>query len=65
MAPKVRRKVYSQADLDRAVAEFNEGASSRFVSHKYGIPKSTILDRIHMKVAQESKKARACDDSFS
>ena len=56
MAPKDKKWVYTQEDLDNAIDAYKAGASSRFVSQKYRIPKTTILDRAQGKVPQECKK---------
>ena len=56
MPPKTNKKHYTQEDLDNAIEELKAGASSRAVSQKYHIPKTTLLDRIHGKVEQVAKK---------
>ena len=56
MFPKKKVRHYTQDDLDKAIEELKGGASSRAVSQKYHIPKTTLLDRMHGKVALVSKK---------
>ena len=49
MAKEKKRKQYSQEDLFKALAKIRNGARYNEVSDKYGIPSSTLHDKIKAK----------------
>lgn len=58
MKPQVKRKFhqYDEDSLKRAVEAIRDGGKLREICRQYGVPKSTVQDRIKGKVSDLSKQ---------
>ena len=61
MAPK-KRKLYDQDNLLKAIADIKNGMKYKEASVKYGIPTSTLNDKINNKYSIE--RSQIIDQSY-